>query len=82
MIVDRDRWVTEKTAIESVLGAGSEGFKPKGRLDAAGETFFGFFWAIIIILPPVLAALKPAILPYIVIGAFLLLIGSVKGALF
>ena len=82
MIVDRDRWVTEKTAIESVLGAGSEGFKPKGRLDAAGETFFGIFWAVIIILPPVLAALKPAILPYVVIGAFLLLIGSVKGALF
>jgi hypothetical protein len=82
LIVDRDKRVTERTTLEAIFGAGSEGFKPKGRLDAAGEVVFGFFWAIIIILPPVLAALKPGILLPMVAAAFLMLIGTVKGALF
>ncbi len=82
LIVDRDKRITERTTLEAIFGAGSEGFKPKGRLDAAGEVFFGFLWALVIILPPVLAALNPAILLPMVIAAFLLLIGSVKGSLF
>ena len=82
LFVDRDRWVTEKTALESVFGAGSEGFKPKERLAAAAEVVFGFVWVFIILLPPVMDALKPAIILPMVAAAFLLLIGSVKGALF
>ncbi len=82
LIVDSNKRVTARTTLESIFGAGTEGFKPKGRLDAAAEIFFGFLWVIVIILPPVLAALKPTILIPMVIAAFLLLIGSVKGSLF
>jgi hypothetical protein len=82
LIVDTGKGVTERTTLEAVFGAGIEGFKPKGRIDAAAETVFGFVWPLILLLPPVIAAIKPAILIPLVLAAFLLLIGTVKGTLF
>ncbi|MGY5874783.1 MAG: hypothetical protein RTU30_03460 [Candidatus Thorarchaeota archaeon] len=82
LVVDRDKAVTEKTTLEAVLGAGGEGFKPKGRWDAAGEAIFGMIAAYVIIIPAVQYALVDDIVPLMNIGALLLMLGAIKGALF
>ncbi len=82
LVVDRDKAVTEKTTLEVVLGAGGEGFKPKGRWEAAGEVIFGMIGAYVIIIPAIQFALKPGLVPLMNIAALLLMLGAIKGALY
>ncbi len=82
LVVDRDKAVTEKTTLEAVLGAGGEGFKPKGRWNTAADTVFGMIWAYVLIIPAVQFALKPGLVPLMNAGALLLMLGAIKGALF
>jgi uncharacterized membrane protein len=78
----RDRPLTQKTTLETILGIGVEGFKPKGRWDAAGDFIMGVFWGVVIAIPSIsilyTVAFK-AIYLYVVVFLFL---GAVRGALF
>ena len=82
LMFDRDKPVTDKTIMENIFGVGVEGFKPKGRWDAAGDLFFGILWGIVLMLPAVVAVYTDqfeAIYMGIVVFLFL---GAFRGALF
>jgi hypothetical protein len=82
LMFDRDKPVTDKTMMENIFGVGVEGFKPKGRWDAAGDLVMGILWGIVLMLPAVVAVYTDqfeAIYMGIVVFLFL---GALRGALF
>jgi hypothetical protein len=81
-MLDRSRPLTEKTTLESFFGIGVEGFKPKGRWEAAGDLVMGLLWGIILILPFVVSLYTVAfraVALYVVVFLFL---GAIRGLLF
>ena len=81
-LLDRDKPLTEKTTLESIFGIGVEGFKPKGRLDAAGDLVMGILFGFILMLPvvvPLFTVAFRAVALYVVVFLFL---GAIRGALF
>jgi hypothetical protein len=82
LLFDRDKPLTERTLLERIFGVGTEGFKPKGKWDAAGDFVMGVIWAVILVLPAVVALYTDSFEGiYMSIVVFLLL-GAVRGALF
>ncbi len=80
--VFEDKSVTEKTFLEEVLSLGVEGFKPKPRTDALGEVMFGIIFGIIVLLPQTYILYSDPFRMVVSIVAALMLVGSVKGAMF
>ncbi len=81
-LLDRSKPLTEKTTLESLFGIGVEGFKPKGRIDAAVDVVMGIFWGYVILLPvvvPLFTADFMRVALYVVVFLFL---GAVRGLLF
>jgi len=81
-LLDRTKPMTEKTTLESVLGLGVEGFKPKGKMDAVGDVIMGVIFMFVLMHPAVLATLSVefrAVVLYIVV---FLLLGAIRGLLF
>lgn len=81
-LLDRTKPLTEKTTLEKLFGIGVEGFKPKGRLDAAGDLILGIFWGFVLMLPAVVPLYTQefrVVAIYVVIFLFL---GAIRGALF
>jgi hypothetical protein len=81
-LLDRDKPLTDKTTLESLFGIGVEGFKPKGRLDAAGDLVMGLFWGYVLMLPVVVPLYTEAfrgVALYVVVFLFL---GAIRGLLF
>jgi hypothetical protein len=81
-MLDRDKPLTEKTLLESIFGLGSEGFKPKGKLDALGDLIFGLLWAFVLIIPAVVFLYTPAFRELALLVVIFLLLGAIRGALF
>jgi hypothetical protein len=82
LMFDRDKPLTEKTLLESIFGVGTEGFKPKGRWDAAGDFIMGIFWAVILVLPGVVVLYTDSFEGIYMSIVIFLLLGAVRGALF
>jgi uncharacterized membrane protein len=81
-LLDRDKPLTEKTTLESVFGIGVEGFKPKGRLDAAGDFIMGVFWGVIISIPSIVILYSDAFKALYIYVVVFLFLGAIRGALF
>ncbi len=81
-LLDRDKPLTEKTTLESVFGIGVDGFKPKGRWDAAWDLVMGIFWGIVIMLPGVVILYTDAFAAVYMTVVLFLFLGAIKGALF
>ncbi|MBD3405974.1 MAG: hypothetical protein GF411_07605 [Candidatus Lokiarchaeota archaeon] len=80
--IDQDRLATEKTIVESVLGIGSEAFKPKSKLDSIGEVIMSVIFSIILLHPAMIAIYSPVLIPFIIPLATMALAGAFKGFLF
>jgi hypothetical protein len=81
-MLDRNKPLTEKTTLESFFGIGVDGFKPKGRWDAAGDLVFGIIWAVVLVLPPVVALYTEGFSDYYMALSIFLILGAIRGALF
>ncbi len=81
-LLDRNKPLTEKTTLESLFGIGVEGFKPKGRWDAAGDLIFGIIWAVVLILPVIVPLYTEAFRAVALYVVVFLLLGAIRGALF
>ncbi|MHA1484645.1 MAG: HAAS signaling domain-containing protein [Candidatus Thorarchaeota archaeon] len=81
-IEKRESPPSEKTVLESFLGLGSDVFKPKGRLDAAGEVVLGVFFAMVLLLSPIRILFREDFLLFMNVIAILLLVDAMKGLLF
>ena len=81
-MLDRSKPLTEKTTLESLFGIGVEGFKPKGKFDAAGDLVMGIIMAFVLMLPAVVTLYSVAfrdVALYVVVFLFL---GAIRGAMF
>ena len=81
-MLDRSKPLTEKTTLESLFGIGVGGFKPKGRMEAAGDLVMGIIMGLILMIPfvvPLYTAAFRAVALYVVVFLFL---GAIRGALF
>jgi hypothetical protein len=81
-VLDRDKPLTEKTTLESLFGIGVEGFKPKGRIDAAGDIVMGLFWGLVLMLPMVVPLYTVEFLSIVLYVVVFLFLGAIRGALF
>ncbi|MHA1769130.1 MAG: hypothetical protein ACTSV3_04700, partial [Candidatus Thorarchaeota archaeon] len=82
LVFDREKPPTEKTVLESILGVGVQGLRPKERLDTAGDFVMGILWGIILMLPGVVVMYTDSFERiYMGIVVFLFL-GAFRGALF
>jgi hypothetical protein len=82
LVTDKQKLPTERTTLESILGIGSEAFKPKPRTDAAGEFIFGVIFALILLTPQIRIMFNPSVLPFLTTGSILLAFDAVKGLSF
>ncbi len=81
-LLDRSKPLTDKTTLESLFGIGVEGFKPKSRIDAAGDLIMGVFWGYVIMLPVVVPLLTVEFLSVALYVVVFLFLGAIRGALF
>ena len=81
-VLTRDRAPTEKTAIEEFLDIGTTVIKPKPRLDAFGDIFFGVLFGIALMLPQVHIMLSESFLAVVPVVIVLFLLGAVVGVSF
>ena len=81
-MLDRSKPLTKKTTLESFFGIGVEGFKPKGRLDAAGDFVMGLILGSVLLLPAIVGLYTEAFTEYYVAVAIFLFLGAIRGALF
>jgi hypothetical protein len=81
-MLDRSKPLTEKTTLESFFGIGVEGFKPKGRVDAAFDFVGGLIWGFVLLLPVVVNLYSEAFTDYYVAVSIFLFLGAIRGALF
>jgi hypothetical protein len=80
--LDKRALPTEKTMLESFLGIGIEGFKPKPRTDAAGDLITGIAFAILLFLPQIQVMFSPTFLSFVGIISLISIFNAVKGAFF
>ncbi|MFQ5833969.1 MAG: hypothetical protein ACE5H4_14785 [Candidatus Thorarchaeota archaeon] len=81
-LADKEKMPSEKTALESFLGIGTEGFRPKYRSDAVGDLVGGMIFGFILLLPEVRVLYSPAFVPFVTTMAGLVFLGALKGAMF
>ncbi|MFW9770525.1 MAG: hypothetical protein ACFFEM_17030 [Candidatus Thorarchaeota archaeon] len=79
---DRNKPLTEKTTLESILGIGVEGFKPKGKVDALGDLVMGAIFAFVVMYPSIVVLYTDAFRSVALYVVMLLLLGAIRGALF
>jgi hypothetical protein len=80
--LDRDKPLTEKTTLESIFGIGVDGFKPKGRWDAAGDFIMGVILGVIIGIPSIVILYTDAFKALYIYVVIFLFLGAIRGALF
>jgi uncharacterized membrane protein len=81
-LLDRDKPLTEKTTLESIFGIGVDGFKAKGRWDAAGDFIMGVFWGVVISIPSIVILYTDAFKALYIYVVVFLFLGAIRGALF
>ncbi len=81
-LLDRSALPTEKTPLESFLGIGVEGFKPKPKTDAAGELITGVAFGIALLVPQIQLVFSVAFQPFLTLVSLVSFFGALKGAFF
>ena len=81
-LIDRSKPLTEKTTLESFFGIGVDGFKPKGRWDAAGDFVFGIIWAFVLVIPAIVSLYTEGFSDYYLAVSIFLFLGAIRGAFF
>jgi hypothetical protein len=81
-LLDRSKPITEKTTLESVLGLGVEGFKPKGKMDAVGDVIMGVIFMFVLMYPAVLVTFSAEFSAVVLYLVVFLLLGAIRGLLF
>jgi hypothetical protein len=80
--LDQNTLPTEKTLLESFLGIGIEGFKPKPRTDAAGDLITGIVFGLLLYLPQIQVMFSPAFLSFVGLISIISFLSALKGTLF
>ena len=81
-MLDRSKPLTEKTTLESLFGIGVEGFKPKGKFEAAGDLVMGIIMAFVLMLPAVVTLYSVAFRDVALYVVVFLVLGAIRGAMF
>lgn len=81
-LLDRNKPMTEKTTMESILGVGSDSLKPKPRTDAIGDLVMSSVFIVVLLHPAIQALYTTSFSAVLWMVIVFLALSAVKGALF